>query len=257
MNDTELDELLNTWKTPEPSASLRERVRTGIAAKPAKPPRRLFHRWRWVTAAAAVAAAVLIVVNTSAFSEKPSRPPYMVDSEITLHNNVPGLMNAGYSGPQTALMTSYNQAGTEVLLSWSSPDHPFQGAAWTAVLAVHNVVGKVTRQFLLSNDVKAERELRSLVHVTVGKTLDIGLRDPLLSSGCHPAGRGAEVIGQEVLLNYPTVVTRHDYYKRRVILWMAPDLSCFALRARVELEQPDGSWKLESEKEAVKVTMNP
>jgi len=125
------------------------------------------------------------------------------------------------------------------------------------VLAVHNVVGKVTRQFLLSNDVKAERELRSLVHVTVGKTLDIGLRDPLLSSGCHPAGRGAEVIGQEVLLNYPTVVTRHDYYKRRVILWMAPDLSCFALRARVELEQPDGSWKLESEKEAVKVTMNP
>ena len=256
MNDTELDELLNTWKIPEPSASMRERVRTGIAVKPARPVRHLFPGWRWVTACAAVAAAVLIMVNTSAFSAKPSPPPYMVDSEITLYDNVPGWLNVGYSGPQTATMTSYNQAGTEVLLSWTSPDHPFDGAVWTAVLAWSNVVGKVTRQFLLPDDVKAEREHRSVVHVTVGKTLDIGLRDALLNSGCHPAERGAEVIGQEVLLSYDTVITRHDYYKRRVVLWMAPQLSCFALRARVDLQQPDGSWKVESEKKAVKVTVN-
>jgi hypothetical protein len=256
MNDTELDELLNAWKTPEPSASFQERVRTGITAKPAMPSRRLFPRWRWVMAGAAVAAAVLIVVNTSAFSEKPNRPAYTVDSEITLYGDLPGWMHVGYSGPKTAQMTSYNQAGTEVLLSWTSPDHPFDGAVWTAALAWSNVVGKITRQFTLSNDVKADRERRSVVHVTVGKTLDIGLRDSLLNSGCQPPGRRGEVIGQEVLLNYSTVAVRHDYYKRRVILWMAPELSCFALRARVELEQPDGSWKLESEKKAVKVTVN-
>jgi hypothetical protein len=254
MNDTELDELLNTWKPPEPSASMRERVRTGIAVKPAV--RHLFPGWRWVTAGAAVAAAVLIMVNTSAFSAKPSPPPYVVDSEITLYGDLPGWLNVGYSGPQTALMTSYNQVGTEVLLSWTSPDHPFDGAVWTAALAWSSLVGKVTRQFLLPDYVKAEREHRSVVHVTVGKTLDIGLRDPLLNSGCHPADRGAEVIGQEVLQGYSTVVTRHDYYKRKVTLWMAPELSCFALRARVELQQPDGSWKLESEKKAVKVTVN-
>jgi hypothetical protein len=256
MNDTELDELLNTWKTPEPSASMRERVRAGVAVKPARPSRPWFPGWRWVTAGAAVAAAVLIIVNTSAFSAKPSPPPYTVDSEITLYDNVPGWLNVGYSGPQTATMTSYNQAGTEVLLAWNSPDHPFDGAVWTAALAWSNVVGKITRQFLLSNDENAERELRSVVHVTVGKTLDIGLRDSLLNTGCQPPERRGEVIGHEVLLSYPTIVTRQDYYKRRVILWMAPELSCFALRARVELEQADGSWKLESEKKAVKVTVN-
>jgi hypothetical protein len=256
MNDTELDELLNVWKTPEPSASMRERVRAGIAVEPPRPSRHRFPVWRWVTAGAAIAAAALIMVNTSAFSEKPSPPPYIVDSEITLYDNVPGWMNVGYSGPTTALMTSYNQTGTEVLLSWTSPDHPFDGAVWTALLAWSNMVGKVTRQFLLPEDVKSERERRSVVHVTVGKTLDIGLRDSLLNSGCQPPGRRGEVIGQEVLLGYPTVVTRHDYYKGRVLLWMAPELSCFALRVRVEDEEPDGSWKLVSEKKAVKVTVN-
>jgi hypothetical protein len=256
MNDTELDELLNTWKTPEPSASFRNRVRTGIATKPERPSRRLFPRWRWVTAGAAVAAAVLILVNTSAFSGKPSRPPYVVDSEITLHWDTPGWMNIGYPGPKTAQMTSYNERGTEVLLSWSSPDHPFEAAVWSAELAWGNVVGKITRQFLLSDDVKAERELQAVVHVAVGEAFDIGDRNVLLKSGCRPPGRRGEVIGQEVLLNYPTVVARHDYYKRRMILWMAPELSCFALRVKVEDEQPDGSWKLVSDKKAVKVTVN-
>ncbi len=32
MNDTELDDLLDTWTAPPPPASLRERVQAGFAA---------------------------------------------------------------------------------------------------------------------------------------------------------------------------------------------------------------------------------
>ena len=39
-------------------------------------------------------------------------------------------------------------------------------------------------------------------------------------------------------------------------LSMAPDLSCFALRATVEMQLEDGRWNLVSEKKAVKVTVN-
>jgi hypothetical protein len=35
-----------------------------------------------------------------------------------------------------------------------------------------------------------------------------------------------------------------------------PQLSCFALRATVEVQQADGTWSLVSEKKALKVTMN-
>jgi hypothetical protein len=39
-------------------------------------------------------------------------------------------------------------------------------------------------------------------------------------------------------------------------VWMSPELSCFALRARIEAQQPDGSRTTVSEKQAVKVTLN-
>jgi hypothetical protein len=34
-------------------------------------------------------------------------------------------------------------------------------------------------------------------------------------------------------------------------LWMAPDLSCFALGVTIHAKQPDGTWKLMIEKQAV------
>jgi hypothetical protein len=37
---------------------------------------------------------------------------------------------------------------------------------------------------------------------------------------------------------------------------MAPRLSCFALRAAIERQQPDGSWTMVTEKKAVKVNVN-
>jgi hypothetical protein len=94
------------------------------------------------------------------------------------------------------------------------------------------------------------------VYTGVNESRGLGSRENLLRYGCRPAGRSAEVVGEEVLLGYPTVVVRDGMYKSRMTVWMAPELSCFALRATVEAEQADGSWTLVSEKKAINVTVN-
>jgi hypothetical protein len=44
--------------------------------------------------------------------------------------------------------------------------------------------------------------------------------------------------------------------QRRLTLWMAPDLGCFALRITTEERRPD-TFRLVSRKQALKVTLNP
>jgi hypothetical protein len=263
MNDTELNELLNSWKTPPVPPLLRERVLAAIPAEETVRPKKLFPHWRFIVAGTAVAAVVFLLANTSAFPERVSPPPYTVDSEIVLWPGARECANCwkyvaypAYPGPKTARMTSYNRAGSEVVLSWSSPDHPFEGAVWTARLAWSNVLGRVMRVFLLTADERAERELRGVVNPRVGETLDVGERAVLLNSGCRPSARQGEVVGEETILNYPTVVARYDFWKARMFLWMAPELSCFALRVKTEAQQADGSWTLVSEKKALQVTVN-
>jgi len=73
--------------------------------------------------------------------------------------------------------------------------------------------------------------------------------------GCRLASRSGTVIGDESVLGYPTIIGRIDYYKTRLTLWMAPQLSCFALRATILRQRPDGSWALVSEKKALKITV--
>src|SRR5205823_7213566 len=88
MNDTELDELLDTWKTPAAPPSMREYVRAGMLAgsttRPKPSLRDLLRGWRLVFASAAV-ILLAVLVDISAFSQKASPPPYTVDSEVTLY----------------------------------------------------------------------------------------------------------------------------------------------------------------------------
>jgi hypothetical protein len=66
-----------------------------------------------------------------------------------------------------------------------------------------------------------------------------------------------EVVGRETILNYPTAAVQVLLWdRRRTTLWMSPDLGCFALRIRIEVRRPDGSFHLVNEKEALKVTLN-
>ena len=252
MNDTELDELLNIWKAPVPRESLREGVRVGIEAKRRRLQRRLFTGWRLLSAAAVVVVAFMLA-NTNAFPEKVSPPPFTVDSQVIRY--VGGSLNA--AGPESALMTSYNDAGSEVFLSWSSPDHPLEAAFREAMSVVSGAVGRITRWLWLTPDQMARRKAKAVVHPTVGQSWDVGERATLVSSGCRSSVAQGKVVGEEVILNYPTRAVQHDIGGGRVMtLWMAPDLSCFALRATIEALQPDGSRTLVSEKKALKVTVN-
>jgi hypothetical protein len=88
--------------------------------------------------------------------------------------------------------------------------------------------------------------------------LVVGRREELMNSGCQTSHGGAKVTGQDIILNYPVTVVQqpHRAGMEMVTLWMAPELSCFALRATIHAKQPDGTWKLISEKRALKVTVN-
>src|SRR5262245_55936764 len=262
MNDTELDELLNTWETPPVRGDWRESVRNRIARNHRKPLRELLPRWRLLLAGTSVAAVILVVANTSAFSRKLSPPPYTVDSEIIFYVGSPLPSGCGFCSlypthlvPKSVLMTSYNKAGTELVLSWSAPDERVVAAFWAARLAVARTIDRVARSIPLAPELDSA-DYYAVVYTAVAQTQTLGGRDDLVNSGCRPSGLRGEVIGQDVIFNYPTVIARFGSRNSRTFVWMAPELSCFALRARVEAEQQDGSWVLVSEKKALKVTVN-
>jgi hypothetical protein len=263
MNDTELDELLDVWKTPSPRESLRANLQAEIAAKQRRPPRKLFTRRRvWATAAVLIFA--VLVVNPDAFSEKVIT--YTVDSEIR-HYRGPEMEGL----PDRVLMTSYNYAGTEMLQSWTYPDYPVETALLKARMVRDRAVKRLAWPFekiakyyyifkydLATPTAEPPEDSYATVHqYGPDTTLLIGRRADLLSSGCRTIHGGAKVIGQEVILNYSTTVLQqwHRGGDRKLTLWMAPELSCFALRATVQEEQPDGSWKLIHEKKALKVNL--
>jgi hypothetical protein len=250
MNDTELDEMLDSWKSPAVPASLREGVRDGIAAGRRKPLRAIAAGWKlWTAAAAAAIVAIVILAGNNAFPERAGLPPYTVESEIHRYSG-------SHLEPETATMTSFNQDGSEVVLSWSSPDHPLE-AALTEMVQDFSIGIKRIHPLMLTPDQIARRQSMAVVHPTVTQSWTVGDRTVLVNSGCRALGLRDKLLGEEIILSYPTVAVQHDIGGGWMMtLWMAPDLSCFALRAKIEAQQPDGSWTTVSEKKAVKVTLN-
>jgi hypothetical protein len=65
------------------------------------------------------------------------------------------------------------------------------------------------------------------------------------------------VVGRETILNYPTTAVELRLGdQRKMTLWSAPDLGCFALRVTSEVRRPDGSFHLMTVKQARRVTSN-
>jgi hypothetical protein len=214
-----------------------------------------------------MAMVVLLVANTSAFSRIMSSPPYTVDSEI---RNYPERVEDAASGsdvrrtviPQfwymPLLVTSYNEAGSERILSASFPNHPLWSVVGKVFLGLWGAADTFQRRFGSPDD---EAEAFAIVYPSSPRGdmgLVVGRRDELLTSDCRTSHGDAKVIGQDVILNYPVTVVQqpHSGGNQMVTLWMAPELSCFALRATIHAKQPDGTSKLISEKQAVKVTVN-
>ena len=66
MNDTELDELLDTWKTPSPPAGLRARLQDAAARESEVPrlqKRKFFGGWKMLLASAATACNTVCPVR--------------------------------------------------------------------------------------------------------------------------------------------------------------------------------------------------
>ncbi len=272
MNDTELDEILDSWNAPPVAASLRERVRAEFSA--AMDPETIpVAQVSWKTtfarrmrkgllAMAVVALGAFVLVVTQAISQTlgsvapPVQLPYVVDSEFVQYAD---------DGSREVEMrtTSYSQDGQEVLLSRTLPGNPIGTAiarGWDA--GFFHIMPRPRLTPEMAERVRAARADPN--HITLYTGCDRptcwitshygfgGIGDA--RTGCAQAG----VVGQETILNYPTVAAQRALGdSRRMTLWMAPDLGCFALRETLEERGPDGAFRPVSGKQALKVTLNP
>lgn len=240
MNDKELDELLDAWIAPSAPDSLRKNVQAGFAshipaAHTPTPWKLAFPSGIQRRAIAAILGALaLLLTVTQAFSKLPSlvqsslKIPYIVDSEFVRY--------AADGSPSVDLYaTSFSYNGVELILSSTVPGHPFV----TAIRQVLDTVGLLIFDFTRPFHAKDEQRRRAFT-----------LRR--IQNGCVD-GR---VVGRETILGYPTVAIADRSTNQRLTLWMAPDLACFALRLTIETRQQDGTFRLISKRQALKVQLN-
>lgn len=237
MNDQELDELLDTWRAPEPTASLRDRVKTRFAARPqpARP------RWRLALWAVGFAAAAFLLVLAQAFPQtvklaaSTQKIPFTVDSDwinYSLDGSIKREMH----------ITSYPQGGREVILSVSIVGRPLETFHLWAITTVYSFWNDLILPALGTQ----AREPSAIGQL-------------LLASGCtngygYPAS-GGPVVGHETILNYDTLKIQRTDPGRRNTLWLAPTLGCFPLRETFEWQRPDRSYALSRVRQALKVTV--
>ena len=127
-------------------------------------------------------------------------------------------------------LTSYIDNGNEVSLSSSLPGDPFG----TAVRRILDVTGFV-------------------LYLVTGRSRESSGAPDFVRAGCV----NGPVVERETILGYSTTaVERRVGEHRRMTLWMAPDLGCFALRLRIEEQRPDGTYRVVSEKHSLKVTLS-
>jgi hypothetical protein len=273
MNDTELDELLDTSSAPPAPASLRENVRAGFAAglKRNTSPSVL----HWITAfvpgarkrllaAAVLGVGAFLLIVTQAFPQMfglgapPVKIPYTVDSEFVRYAD---------DGSSTVDMysTSYGLNGHEILLSRSFPGNPFGTVIGRTADATLPLLSRLISRLTIPAE-ELERVRQHSPH-TIGAVTGCDDWTCLLLEHYFfqrvAAGIGAgcldgAVVGRETILSYPTAAVQLALGdQRRMTWWTAPDLGCFALRIMIEEKRPDGTFRLVSKKQALKVTLNP
>ena len=244
MNDTDLDNLLNTWTTPDPPPSLRGRARAGYATLTPKPR----HRFRlsfWIFGFAALLFILTAALPKTVELVVPAQKiPYTVDTDTTT------FMRDGTV--HELRMTTYMRNGVEIILA-RTPGNPL----WTSVMNAFSLVRSPVdphqwAEFVASGCSKV-RDIRMAIHgVTTppGRVIGVGT-----------------VVGHETILGYQTTVTEHvspsgdagDALKdgRIITLWQAPDLGCFDLKMVHEQKNSDGTHRLVEERHALKVTVSP
>lgn len=260
MNDTELDELLDKWSAPVAPASLRERVTGGFHPSPE---RRKF-RWSWgkCLMAGAVLAMLLVIVTQAVPQTLPElHRPYVVLSEFVRYAADGSTVVQMYS-------TSYNdEYGREIMVARHLADNAFGDVVARTMDALADATAPVRFRLQRLSPQGAEAldrqaalgPLPAVNTECADRTCILGVAHYFLPKAAGNPGIGCvdgPVVDRETILGYPTVAIQiGDRFRRTV--WMAPALGCFALKVATEERMADGSFRLVSGKQAVKVRLNP
>jgi hypothetical protein len=262
MNDTELDELLDKWNAPAAPESLRERVRAGFHA----PVERRTFRWGWGKSlmAVAVMAMLLVVVSRAVPQTLPEvHHPYVVLCEFSRYA-------ADGSAAVQMYSTSYNdEYGREIMVARHLADNPVGDVVARTLDRLSDATAPVRFRLARLSPQGAEALDRRAALGPLPALNDecfdfdttciLGVGHYFLPKAAGNPGIGCvdrPVVDRETILGYPTVAIQLGVRFRKTI-WMAPALGCFALKVASERQLADGSFRLFSGKQAVKVQLNP
>ncbi len=218
MNDTELDDMLNQWESPEVPARLRESIKL-------PPPERKW-RFSWpswhlskgLLAGAVIGGGMCFIGISAAFPQVLAQSGrFTVVSEYFDHKD---------DGSSVLYETraSTAQHGREIILVRTNPDN------W--MMNLH---------FFLFD------RLHRLLGISQGPPAQIG-------SDCSV--RGLSVVRSETILNYQTTMQRGVYQDgSRYTEWRAPALDCIVMKYTRE-ELINGELKLTDERRPILVQIN-
>lgn len=240
MNDLELDELLDRWQAPPMRESLRDDLRVAYATHAApRPPRRGFHlpklRLGRLVAATVGAAAILFTLvqlapRTVALAFSEFRIPYYVVYDYER-------LDAKGSTPPRSRFTAFPYGGIDINMS-------VVDLYGTPLDAFRELAASIRNRMVLAAP--------SIVLPKHPPMTEPAWHVEYVKSGCSTR---PTVIGHETIAGYHTVIVQNAFAAHRFTYWFAPELGCAALKHTFEQAQPDGTYKMVSRKEAVKVTI--
>lgn len=252
--DPELEWVRHSWDAPPPTADFHTRVLKAYAGeaftrrKPAASWMAPLFRMAAVVILAGAAFLAIVAVALPQTSSAIS-PPWTVDSEI-LHYGEDGASSV------EMYMTSYSVHAAEILLSKTVPGSPLKTVVGRALEAIGTLPVFVSarenkiRQSHLRHEFITRCNMGCLV-----VNYAVYSKAERQWTGCLPG----TVVGHERILDYPTEAVRQSWEPRnghgRVTMWTAADLECFALKVTYEEQLPDGTFRLVSEKRALRVNL--
>jgi len=222
MNDTELDEMLNQWKAPEPGAELRGRIR-GMKAQKRRFAWPSWHLSKGLFAGVAAGAVMCLFSISVAFPQvfAPSSARFNLISESGVYND-----NGSFTVREARVSTAVH--GKEIILKRNIPD---------------NVLMSLHMRFF------------DMIHQLLGMS-DDGSPSSISSDCSMP---GTAVAGHATVLGYQTAIIRYPESQSdnsRYTEWRAPDLDCITMKWVVEKPAANGGFRITSERRPLIVRIN-
>lgn len=239
MNDTELDEILDRWEAPPMRESLRDDVRREFVRTSRHPERfaltrTIAKRIAIVTTCAAglLFAIVQVAPRTIRGASAEYHIPFYVQYVFERYAR-------DGSREYQSVRTAFPYAGTEINMSVVD--------SHSALLDPFRRIGASVRtQIILA--------MPSLILPKQPPMQEPEWFAGYVRSGCSER---RTVIGHETIAGHETTLVESTTPGGRMRFWLAPDLACFALKMTTESKEQDGTYRLESLKKTVRVTMTP